>query len=186
MRMRCSTAVMFFVFLVGAPASTPGYAQQPSSPLKVFCFTPPAEAGFVDKSSQGRADSLKDLKESIAKKKDWLELVEAASQADVTVEVLDRQVVSAGRTAARVSTHTDSKGKTVTTRTESRPINNYMLRTVMRAGSYQNEMTGVVSSESAATWAGQWRSAAGQIAGEIEKWAKANLARLRSRHPPAM
>ena len=40
-------------------------------------------------------------------------------------------------------------------------------------------MTGVVSSESAATWAGQWRSAAGQIAGEIEKWAKANLARLR-------
>lgn len=180
MRRRLFAAVVSIVFVVGALASTPaGSAQKPASPLKVFCFTSPGEAGFVDKSSQGRADSLKDLKESIAKKKDWLELVEATSQADITVEVLDRKVVPAGRTAARVTTQKDRKGKIVTTRTESRPINNYTLRTVMRAGSYENEMTGVVSSESLGTWAGQWRSASGQIAGEIEKWAKANLARLR-------
>jgi hypothetical protein len=164
---------------VVALASTSGFAQKPASPLKVFCFAAPNESGFVDKSSQSRADSLKDLKESIAKKKDWLEIVEAASQADVTVEVLERQVVPAGHTIARISTHTDSKGRTVTTHTPSRPIHNYTLRTRMRAGSYENEMTGEVSSESLATYAGQWRSAAGQIAGEIEKWAKANLARLR-------
>jgi hypothetical protein len=180
--MRASTAVLFVglaLASLASLASTSGYAQKPSSPLKVFCFTKPNESGFVDKSSEGRADSLKDLKESIAKKKDWLALVEAASQADITVELLERQVVPAGRTAASVKTYKDSKGKLVTTRTESRAINNYTIRAVMRAGSYQNEMTGVVSSESAATWAGQWRSAAGHIAGEIEKWAKANLARLR-------
>ena len=176
MRTCCTAAILAFGLVL---ASTSGYAQKPSSPLKVFCFTAPNESGFVDKASQGRADSLKDLRESIAKKKDWLELVEAASLADVTVEVLERKVVPAGRTAASVKTSRDNKGKTVTTRTESRAINDYTLRTVMRAGSYQNEMAGVVSSESAATWAGQWRSAAGQIAGEIEKWAKANLARLR-------
>ena len=102
--------------------------------MKVFCFTAPNESGFVDKSSQGRADSLKDLQESIAKKKDWLALVEAASQADVTVEVLERLVVPNGRTAASVKTHKDSKGKLVTTRTESRAINNYTVRAVMRAG----------------------------------------------------
>jgi hypothetical protein len=173
---RVATAILAFGLVL---ASTSGYAQKPSSPLKVFCFTKPNESGFVDKSSQRRADSLKDLKESIAKKNDWLALVEAPSQADITVEVLDRLVVPNGRTAATVKTYKDSKGKLVTTRTESRAINNYTVRAMMRAGKYENEMTGVVSSESAATWAGQWRSAAGQIAGEIEKWAKANLARMR-------
>jgi hypothetical protein len=176
MRTRLITAILAFGLALTA---TSGHAQKASSPMKVFCFTKPNESGFVDKSSQGRADSLKDLKESIAKKKDWLVLVEAAPQADITVEVLERQVVPAGRTAATVKTYKDSKGKLVTTHTESRAINNYTLRAVKRAGRYQNEMTGMVSSESAATWAGQWRSAAGQIAGEIEKWAKANLARLR-------
>lgn len=172
-------AVLIAALAAGLLAPTPGYAQKPASPLKVFCFTAPNESGFVDKASEGRADSLQDLKESIAKKKDWLTLVEAAPLADVTVEVLERKVVPNGRTAATVKTHRDSKGKLVTTRTESRAINNYTLRAVMRAGRYQNEMTGMVSSESLATWSGQWRSAAGQIAGEIEKWAKANLARLR-------
>lgn len=176
MHTRVATAILAFGLVL---ASTSGFAQKPSSPLKVFCFTKPNESGFVDKSSQGRADSLKDLKESIAKKNDWLALVEAASQADITIEVLDRLVVPNGRTAATVKTYKDSKGKLVTTRTESRAINNYTVRAMMRAGKYENEMTGVVSSESAATWAGQWRSAAGQIAGEIEKWAKANLARMR-------
>ena len=60
MRTRVSTVVLFLVL---ALASTSGDAQKPSSPLKVFCFTKPNESGFVDKSSQGRADSLKDLKE---------------------------------------------------------------------------------------------------------------------------
>ena len=177
--MRVAAAVVSFVFFAGALASTPGHAQTPPSALKVFCFTAPNPGGFVDKSSEGRADSLKDLKESIAKKKDWLALVEAASLADVTVEVLERKVVPNGRTAATVKTYRDSNGKLVTTRTESRAINNYTLRAVMRAGPYQNEMTGTVWSESLATSAGQWRSAAGQIAGESEKWAKANLARMR-------
>jgi hypothetical protein len=176
MRARFTAAILAFGLVL---ASTSGYAQKPSSPLKVFCFTKPNESGFVDKSSQGRADSLEDLKASIAKKKDWLALVEAAAQADITVEVLDRVVVPNGRTAATTKTYKDSKGKLVTTHTESRAINNYTVRAMMRAGKYENEMTGVVSSESAATWAGQWRSAAGQIAGEIEKWAKANLSRMR-------
>jgi cell shape-determining protein MreC len=179
MRLRSSIAVSSLVFVFALLASTPGYAQKPSSPLKVFCFTAPTESGFVDKSSEARADSLKDLKESIAKRKEWLELVEAKSQADVTVEVLERKVIPNGRTAATSKTYKDSKGKLVTTRTESRQINNYTIRAIMRAGSYENEMTGDVSSESLATWGGQWRAAAGQIAGEIEKWSKANLARLR-------
>ena len=104
----------------------------------------------------------------IAKKNDWLALVEAAAQADVTVEVLDCVVVPNGRTAATTKTYKDSKGKLVTTHTESRAINNYTVRAMMRAGKYENEMTGVVSSESAATWAGQWRSAAGQIAARLK------------------
>jgi len=175
-RTRLATALLA-AGLALAPA--PGYAQKPSSPLKVFCFIAPNESGFVDKSSQARADSLKDLKESIAKKKEWLALVEAASQADVTLELLDRVTVPAGRTAATVKTSRDSKGRITTTRTESRAINHYTLTAVMRAGSYRNEMTGVVSSESLLTWGGGWRAAAGKIAGELEEWAKANLARLR-------
>src|SRR6185295_14836648 len=117
MRTRFAAALLAFGLVV---APTPASAQKPASPLKVFCFIAPNESGFVDKSSEGRADSLKDLKESIAKKKDWLVLVEAASLAEVTVEVLDRKVVPNGSTAATFKTSKDSKGKVTTTRTESR------------------------------------------------------------------
>lgn len=156
--------------------------QAPAPRLKVYCFTAPNPSGFVDQASKEREDSLKDLREAVVKKKDWLELVDSSAGADMTVEVMERRIVSAGQKAGTTSTYVDKNGKSTTTTLPPTSLSNYILRATMRVGSYQNDMAGQVSSEFIG---GQWRAAAGQIAGEIERWAKANLSKLRtSRQAP--
>jgi hypothetical protein len=125
---------------------------------------------------------VKDLRESLAKKKDWLQLVDSAAQADIVVQVLERKIVGTGRFNAASTGYVDKKGTTVNTTTRTREISNYTLIAKMRVGTYENDMVGEVSSE---FLGGQWRAAAGQIAGEVERWAKANYARLRGDVPPA-
>lgn len=155
-------------------------AQKAPSPLKVYCFAAPNSSGFVDQTSRSREDSVKDLKESIAKKKDWLQLVDSAAQADIVVEILERKIVGTGRFNADSTGYVDKKGTTVNSTTRTREISNYTVVARMRVGSYENDMVGEVSSE---FLGGQWRAAAGQIAGEVERWAKANYARLKGDTP---
>jgi len=66
---------------LAALAVTPLDAQKVASPLNVYCFAAPNGSGFVDQASRSREDSVKDIKESIAKKKDWLQLVDTADPA---------------------------------------------------------------------------------------------------------
>ena len=140
---------------------TPLDAQKVASPLKVYCFAAPNGSGFVDQASRSREDSVKDLKESIAKKKDWLQLVDTADQADIVVEILERNIVGTGRFNADSTGYVDKKGTTVNTTTRTREISNYTLIAKMRVGTYENAMAGEVSSEYIG---GPWRAAAGQIA----------------------
>ena len=105
---------------LAALAMTPLDAQKAASPLRVYCFAAPNSSGFVDQASRSREDSVKDLKESIAKKKDWLQLVDSAAQADIVVEVVERKIVGTGRFNADSTGYVDTKGTTVNTTTRTR------------------------------------------------------------------
>ena len=153
---------------------------RPARKLRVYCYTGTSASGFVDQKLKDRQDSLKDLREAIVKKKDWLELAESQDDADIVVEVTDRLVVATGAVDTRTTSNISKDGKTVTSNTKSTPLTNYTLKTVMRVGDYQAPVNGEVSSEYIF---GVWRAAAGNVASQVERWAKDNHARITSRTP---
>ena len=153
---------------------------RPARKLRVYAYTGANASGFVDQKMKDRQDSLKDLREAIVKKKDWLELAESAEDADIVVEVVDRLVVATGQVDTRTTSNVSKDGKTVTSNTKSTPLTNYTLRTVMRVADYEAPINGEVSSEYIF---GVWRAAAGNVASSIERWAKDNHARVTSRTP---
>ena len=159
------------------PVSSPAEAQRPPAPVKVFCFIEEDPSGFVDQKVQALRDSLKDVKDSIGKKKDWLRLVESREQADIVVQVVGRTIDGSGRVESTASSYTDDKGRTSRATGSTREIMNYNLATIMRVGDYTNELTGSVPDTY--ILGGPWRTAAGQVAGELEKWVKNNYAKLK-------
>ena len=167
--------------LVILALSVVSHAQnRPARKLRVYCYTAANTSGFVDQKLRDRQDSLKDLKEAIAKKKEWLEVAESPDDADIVVEVVDRLVVATGEIDTKTTSNVSKDGKTVTSNTKSTPLTNYTLRTVMRVGDYEAPVNGEVSSEYIF---GVWRAAAGNVAGNVERWAKDNHARITSRTP---
>ena len=153
---------------------------RPARRLRVYCFAAPNPSGFVDRKLKDRQDSLEDLQEAIAKKKDWLELAESGDDADIVLEVQDRLEVATGKIDTQTTSNVSKDGKRVTSNTTSKPVTNYTLRTVMRVGEYEAPVNGEVSSE---YLFGAWRAAAGNVASEVERWAKDNHARITSKTP---
>ena len=153
---------------------------RPARRLRVYCFAAANPSGFVDRKLKDRQDSLKDLQEAIAKKKDWLELAESTDDADIVIEVQDRLEVATGKVDTQTTSNVSKDGKRITSNTTSKPLTNYTLLTVMRVGDYEAPVHGEVSSE---YLFGAWRTAAGNVASEVERWAKDNHARITSRTP---
>ena len=176
--MRCFALLVLFAML--APSVALDAQQRPLRRLRVYCFAAPNVEGFVDRKLKDRQDSLKDLQEAIVKKKDWLELAESSNDADIVIEVQDRFEVATGQVDTQTTSNVSKDGKRITSNTTSKPMTNYTLRTVMRVGEYEAPVNGEISSE---YLFGAWRAAAGNVASEVERWAKDNHARIISRTP---
>lgn len=152
------------------PAPASPAPRRPTVRLKVYCFTGSgsARAGASGSASPSdRADSLKDLQEEMAKRKDWLELVASRESSDLSVEVLDRSVF---QWVSRRQSDQLPVGNSVS---RMRVMTEYHVRAVMRRGDYDNEMTGV-----GADLRATWQATAGSVAAEIEQWAKDNHQKL--------
>ena len=177
--MRRHLAVLL-ALVIGLPTLSLHAQNRPLRKLRVYCYAAPNTSGFVDRKLKDRQDSLRDLREAIAKKKDWLELAESDRDADIVIEVVDRLEVATGKVDTQTTSNVSKDGKRITSNTTSKPLTNYTLRTVMRVGEYETPIDGEVSSE---YLFGVWRAAAGNVAGEVERWAKDNHTRITSRTP---
>ena len=176
--MRCLAFLLLVAVLT--PSVTPSAQNRPVRRLRVYCFAAPNAEGFVDRKLKDRQDSLKDLQDAITKKKDWLELAESRDDADIVIEVQDRFEVATGQVDTQTTSNVSKDGKRITSNTTSKPMTNYTLRTVMRVGEYESPVIGEISSEYIF---GAWRTAAGNVANEVERWAKDNHSRIISRTP---
>jgi len=160
-------------FFLAVPRATAD--DKPAQKVKVFVFAEGDPSGFVDDRSTGLRDSLKDIREAIIKKGDWLELVEAREQADVVLELTERKLVE--RDGGLQTTTTSSKdGKNSTSTTTRTKEHDVVINAVMTVGDYKNELTG--RCDLGYLFGGAYRQAAKNLVGSLESWVKKNYTRL--------
>lgn len=136
-----------------------------AQPVRVYVFTAPAETAFVDVQSQGRADSVQDLRKTLGSDKKRIQLVDAPTDADVTIEVLGRGWAPLGSTY----TARDALGLIHTTE-ESEAV----VDIALTVGDYRVEMRG----GSGQRVFGAWTAAADVLDKQIHKWLKDNTSEL--------
>jgi hypothetical protein len=128
----------------------------------VYLFTKTSETGFVDATSNRRADSVKDLRKVLMK--EGLKLVDDP-RAALVIEVLESAPVLTGwQTTIRggfgqTSSVADKKA---------------MVRVSLTVGDYQTEIVGYNSS----TFASPWASAAAAVANQVDQWLRDNRAQV--------
>jgi hypothetical protein len=162
MQVRVLAMLALAGLVVSSTAEAGGF--KPSRKVKVYCTSENGSSGLVHPEV---ADSLRDLRQSISKKQDWLQLVETAEEANVRLEVLDRAFEATGAMETKYNEST----KTM----ESKQKHDYVVRVRMSSGDFRTEITGSCSGE--ALWGG-WRCATGDIASQVEKFAQRNYERL--------
>jgi hypothetical protein len=156
--------------------STVAEAQKPARPLKVFCTIEEHPSGFVDQRGQSVRDSLQDMKQALSKKRDWIELQEGPERADVVVRLVSRGIEPTGEFEA-IGTHTTyDRGRTRRLMTRSREIKKYVVRGVLVVDDYKSELAGSVLDTY--VLGGPWRTAAGDLANQVEKWIKTNYVKV--------
>ncbi len=129
------------------PRPTPVAASRPrSGPIRVYCEAKLEPALFRKSDRQDVMDSLKDLKEAMAKRR-ALEVVASPAEADAVVQVLER-----GREPAVIG------------------MRKVRVRVVL--GDRSVELTGQDSLKGFNTWSG----AAGGAAKQVESWLRSRLA----------
>jgi hypothetical protein len=148
--------------LAGSSVLAGGF--KPANKVRVYCTSANSGSGLVHPEV---SDSLRDLRQSVSKKQDWLQLVERAEDAHVTLEVEDRAFEATG---AMETKYNDST-KTM----ESKQKHDYVVRVRMISGDFRSVVVGSCSGE--ALWGG-WRCATGDIASQVEKFAQRNYERL--------
>ena len=84
---------------------------------------------------------MKNVREAITKKGDWLELVEAKELADIVLEVTARTLVERQGQSTTNTTY-DKSGKRATSTTTPSKEHDVVLKAVMTVGDYKNEFTG--------------------------------------------
>ena len=132
------------------------------SPINV-CVRGAGEEGFV---SGDVADSVKDLQKHMDGKK-VLRLVDRARDAEVVVTVVGRANEETGRSTY----HSHSSGHHYSSTTTKDTVR--VVRAVLRAGSYEQEMFGVDN-----IW---WGLAAKDLAKKVEKWVESNYGQILDR-----
>jgi hypothetical protein len=136
----------------------PAFAQEPVIP--VYIVQPSGE--FEDQALKDRKDSTSDLAAGLRRKEKTLRLVEDPMQAAITLEVLSRGRVETGALTPRVF------GGGVDSERAKRLI------VKLSVGSYETEIVGDGGTQTI----GAWKEAAGDAARQIDKWIKANRAKL--------
>jgi len=134
--------------------------------IRVYVVTPVLTEGFIDTTSKGLQDSFADLMKDLKKIKTF-DVVELAVNADITIELLERNWKNTGGT---------------TTRTTIQPLGGFRSRTsndrnaeltiVLKTGSY--EMTFSRNDDVIPTW----RGLASLLAKDVEGWIKKNREKL--------
>ncbi|HEX7893963.1 MAG TPA: hypothetical protein VF447_07210 [Terriglobales bacterium] len=159
------------LFLLGLALTLPVsmLAQKSETrPVRVYVFTAAPEGGFVDERSKQRADSLKDFREALSKKKKVATLVEDQSLAEITLEVVNRDRVLTGNTSSRVDPVLGGSVKTTADRAET-------VRVALAVGDYSTEVIGTCPQGQVVRC---WRAAANDAASKVEDWIKDNAARI--------
>ena len=134
-----------------------------SGPLRVYVFT--KEAKFVDADSKARADSVKDVRRHLENKKKTVALVDDRGSADMTLEVLGRDLVPTGD----MTTVWDPVlGNTKTTQNAAGT-----LWVKMTVGDYSTTVVG-----RGGAFAGAWSVAADDVSAKVDQWIKDNGAKV--------
>jgi 2-C-methyl-D-erythritol 4-phosphate cytidylyltransferase len=145
-------------------ASSLLFAQKDKTQLfKVYVFT--AEAKYVDADSKARADSVKDLLRFIENKKKTMVLVEDRKSAEMTLEVLGRDLVATG---SMTTAWDPVLGDTKTTQNVAGT-----LWVKMTVGDYSTKIVG-----RGGAFAGAWSVAADDISAKVDRWIKDNGAKV--------
>lgn len=155
--MRRLFLAVFSLALIAAP---PAFAQQ-----LISVYVTGESNGF---SAAGANDSALDLQKSLANKK-TLRVVNSASEADIIVRIDSRDSHKEVDGYTTNTNHSDDgRSSTRTTTTNDKTVRN--LHATLMAGDF----TQALDAQSEMSW----RFAADNIAGQIERWAKQNYARL--------
>jgi hypothetical protein len=160
MEKRAALAVLTMVLMAAAPL----FAQKDKTePFRVYVFT--AEAKFIDADSKARADSVKDVRRHLENKKKTVALVEDRRGADMTLEVLGRDLVPTGDMTTALDPVLGD------TRTTQNVAGTLWVR--MTVGDYSTKIVG-----RGGGFAGAWSVAADDISAKVDRWIKDNGAKV--------
>lgn len=141
-----SSVVLLALALAGT-SQQPNRKPSPDSPApRVFVFTADAKSTPPTEEEQGRLDSVRDVRDALAKKA-GLAIVQSADEATVLVEVIARERREAGGGFG---------GASVT------PLGDTMVRLHLRYGEHETDIKGVAS--------GYWNKAAKDGVDKAFKW----------------
>ena len=136
------------VLITALSAQAPATPALTHLPASVFVFTADASASTVAEERQGRLDTVRDLESLLGGRKKYVTLVHSADQADVTVEVVNRE--------EREPLQGGFGGASVTRFSER------IVRVHLKAGEKTSDLKGVAQ--------GSWKTAAKDAAERITKW----------------
>jgi hypothetical protein len=158
--MRRMMVIVLALMLVGTI-----HAAEPVIP--VYVVQPTGE--FVDAALKDRQDSTQDVIKKLRRKEKTLVLVDSPDKAVVIIDILRRGVDETGDSTLSRNTLNGT--------VDAQAVKGYVVRARLTVGDYTTEVTGIsIASE---LYPATWGSAAGMVATEIDKWIKANRAKLK-------
>ncbi|MFL6281064.1 MAG: hypothetical protein ACJ731_13190 [Vicinamibacterales bacterium] len=154
-----------FIFIVALALSTGATRQSGSPAPHVFVFTAEPAGATPTEEEQGRLDSVKDVREALARKA-GLAIVTSASEATVLVEVMEREKRDPGAGGFG--------GTSVT------PQGEVLIRLHLKFGAQETDIKGVAP--------GYWGRAAKDAADRAFKWIVRidNMPKRGEPHAPAL
>jgi hypothetical protein len=148
---------MMFALTVQSKGATP---QAAANLVRVYAHTDDAGDG---PARDARRESLKDLRAALTDKKKDLILVKTDDDADVVVEIVERTTTSPKVVFGPVISSSDpSRGGGV-----ARPVRTVHLRVTL---TYRGDPVTFTNKSAFTESNGGWRSAAGDIAKQVDKW----------------
>lgn len=139
-----------FAMLAVLAAHAAGSPADTHPPARVFVYTALAPGGAVSEDEQGRLDSVRDLQDALAHRKSDFTLVSSADQAQVIVEVTNRE--------ERDAPQGGFGGASVTQFRET------IVRMRVKSGDKQSDLKGIGQPS--------WKAAAKDAAERLAKWVR--------------
>lgn len=171
--MRNTTRVITFIAVIAAvlvmTAICPTVSAQDRN-VTLYVFTKTNHTGFVDAASQRLQDSVKDVREALAKKK-GITLVDDATAATVALEI----VGSATETATGRPIKEQKGGLFGQTLGDDQTVHGKLT-----VGAYATDLIGDAKGRTSFGGFGGWKNAAKDLADRVADWVKVNRVRLGS------